>query len=124
MGIPLFGVNISGAIKSSMAYGLPQVRLLKEQVGDVDPLNPTAAPPLSYRSVPCRGFEDNSEETRRTGTQIQQTGRLILILGDTLPSGTVPAPGDRVQLLGETLEIIGEGVSTDPAHATFLCSCR
>ena len=124
MGVPLFGVNISGAIKSAMASGLPQVRLLKEQIGPIDETNPTAAPSVSYRSVPCRGFEDSSEETRRLGTLVQQSGRLILIIGDTLPSGTVPVPGDRLQILGEMLEIIGEGVSTDPAHATYLCACK
>ena len=123
MGVPLFGVNISGIIKSAMAAGLPAIRLLKEQVGAVDAANPTDEPPVSYRSVPCRGFEDSSEDTRRNGTQVQQSGRLILILGDTLPRGVVPEPGDRIQILGETLEIVGEGVSSDPARATYLCAC-
>lgn len=123
MGVPLFGVDIAAEIHAAMSSGLPAVRLLKEQVGPVDEANPTAEPVASYRSVPCRGFEDNSEETRRGGTQVQQSGRLILIIGNSLPSGVVPLPGDRIQILGETLEIIGEGVSTDPAHATYLCAC-
>lgn len=124
MGVPLFGQDISGTVARLMGPGLPKVRLLKRQVGSIDDANPTAAPTVSYRSVPCRGFEDNSEDTRRLGTEVQQTGRLVLILGDTLPRGTVPEPGDRIEILGETLEIIGEGVTSDPARATYLCSAR
>jgi hypothetical protein len=123
VGVELFGVSISGIVKDAMADGLPAIRLLKEQVGVVDEASPTEEPPVSYRSVPCRGFEDSSEDTRRNGTQVQQTGRLVLIIGDTLPRGVVPEPGDRIQILGETLEIVGEGVSSDPARATYLCAC-
>ena len=124
MGVPLFGQDISGLVASIMGPGLPAIRLLKRQVGPPDDSEPTAEPPISYRAVPCRGFEDNSEETRRTGSQVQQSGRLILLLGDTLPRGTAPEPGDLIEILGERVEIIGEGVSSDPARATYLCACR
>lgn len=124
MGVPLFGQNISGILARALGPGLPRIRLLKRQVGAIDESAPTVPAPVSYRAVPCRGFEDSSEETRRAGTEVQQSGRLILLLGDTLPRGTVPEPGDRIALAGETLEIIGEGVTSDPAKATYLCACR
>lgn len=124
MGVPLFGVDISGAVKRAMAAGLPSIRLLKRSVSALDPDAPTATPSVSFRRFPCRGFEDTSKETRDQGTQVQQTGRLVLIIGDTLPRGTVPEPGDRIEILGETLEIVGDGVSNDPARATYLCATR
>jgi len=123
MGVPLFGVNISGILARTMGAGLPRVRLLKKQVGAIDESAPTDAPSISHRSVPCRGFEDDSQDRRRDGTQVQTTGRVVVILGDTLPRGTIPEPGDLIEILGETLEITGEGVSTDPARATYSCRC-
>lgn len=107
-----------------MASGLPKATLRKPATPVVDPANPTAVQTVSYRSYPCRGFEDNSSTTRASATAVQQQGRLILLLGDTLPRGVRPSPGDRIAILGETLEIIGEGVSADPALATYICACR
>jgi hypothetical protein len=123
MGTKLFGVDIAKTVKNAMASGLPKARLLKESVGALDEANPTAEPAVSYRAYPCRGFEDVIEKLR-PGTQVRQSGRAVLILGDTLPAGIVPEPGDRIELLGETLEIVGDGVTSDPARATYVCSCR
>ncbi len=122
--IRLFGLDIAAIVKNSMAAGLLPVRLQKLQRSAVDPDNPTAEPTIGFRSFSCRGVEDDSEETRAKGTQVAQASRFVLILADTLPRGTSPEPGDRVEINGETLEIVGDGVFTDPALATFTCACR
>lgn len=124
MGVKLFGQDIAAIVKRAMSSGLPRATLRRPTASPIDPANPTANPTVSYRSFPCRGFEDSSAETRRMATAVQQTGRLVLLLGDTLPASVFPAPGDLIVILGEELEIIGEGVSSDPARATYLCACR
>lgn len=124
MGVKLFGQDISGAVKRAMAAGLPQARLRRPTISPVDAGAPTAQPAVSFRSYPCRAFEDSSAETRRQATAVQASERLVLIIGDTLPRGVAPLPGDRIVLLGEELEIVGDGVTTDPARATYLCACR
>lgn len=124
MGHKLFGIDIAKEIARAAGPGLLPVSLLKAQVGQRDSADPTAGKTTTYKTYPCRGVEDNSEETRRAGTAAQQSGRLILILAGTLPSGVIPVPGDRIRILSETLEIIGEGVSSDPARATYLCACQ
>lgn len=124
MGVKLFGVDISGAVKRSMASGLPQATLRKPAYSAIDPADPTGAPSVSYRSYPCRGFEDSADDVRRSGTAVRAGERVVLLIGDTLPTGIRPAPGDRITILGETLEIVGDGVSADPARATYTCVCR
>ena len=124
MGIPLFDTDISGAIRDAMADGLPKATLRRPSTPAVNPADPTATQTISYRNFPCRAFEDDSTETRDRASAVQRTGRLVLIIGDTLPKGIFPRSGDRISLLGESLEIIGEGVSSDPARATYLCACR
>lgn len=122
--VRLFGVDIAAVIKASMASGLLPVRLRKRQRSALDPDDPTAEPSVSYRAYPCRGVEDEPEQTRLRGTQVDQASRFVLILADTLPRGVEPEPGDRIEILGLDLEIVGDGVSTDPARATYLCACR
>ena len=123
MGTKLFGIDVAAIVKGAMAQGLLSVRLLRETVGPLDEADPTAEPVVSYRSFPCRGVEIDSTDDRAVGTQVRQGSRLVLIIGDTLPRGVIPVPGDRIQILGETLEIVGDGVVTDPARATYTCSC-
>jgi len=124
MGTRLFGIDISGAVKRAMAGGLPRAKLLKASAGARSASASTAGLPITYRQFPCRGFEDSSEETRRQGTAVHQSGRLVLLIGDTLPRGIFPSPGDRIEILGETLEIVGDGVATDPARAVYICATR
>jgi hypothetical protein len=123
MGTKLFGVDIAGIIKTAMAPGLPQATLMKPTVGALDSAAPTATPSVSYRPFPCRGFEDTTIDNRVPGTATQQPVRRILLIGDTLPSGVLPEPGDLIVILGETLEITGKGVTSDPARATYVCDC-
>lgn len=124
MGTPLFGVNISGIVKQAMAAGLPKATLRKPNYSALDVASPTAEPSVSYRAYPCRGFEEEAAVVRRGGTAVETGQRVILLLGDTLPKGVQPEPGDRITLLGETTEIVGDGVTTDPARATYLCVVR
>lgn len=124
MGVRLFGQDVSGQVRRAVARGLPRAQLLKQVAGQRDSADSTAGLAISYKTYPCRALEDNSEETRRQGSETQQSGRLVLIVGDTLPRGITPAPGDRIKILGEQLEIVGDGVSTDPARAVYLCACR
>lgn len=124
MGTPLFGQDISGAVKRAMASGLPAATLRKPSYSAVSAAAPTAAPTVSFRSYPCRGFEEQAATVRRAGTAVATGERVVILIGDTLPAGIRPGPGDRITILGETLEIVGDGVSNDPARATYTCICR
>ena len=95
MGIPLFGQDISGAVKRAMAAGLPAATLRKPSYSAVSAATPTAAPTVSFRAYPCRGFEEQAATVRRAGTAVAAGERVVLLIGDTLPRGVQPAPGDR-----------------------------
>lgn len=124
MGVPLFGQDISGAVKRAMAAGLPRATLRRPALSAADPALPAAPPRVAYRSFPCRGFEDEAATVRRSGTAVRAGERVVVLIGDTLPRSVRPQPGDLIVLLGETLEIVGDGVSADPALATYTCVCR
>lgn len=58
------------------------------------------------------------------GTLIKAGDRQVLLLGASISGGAVPEPGDRIAIGGETLTVTKDGVTRDPAKATYQCNCR
>lgn len=85
--------------------------------------NPTV---LSY---PVQGIPASTAPLFRAGTLIQDTNRVIRIIGVTLPPGVVPVPGDQITMEGKTSTIVNSdggknAVQRDAASCTYLCQCR
>lgn len=122
MGTKLFGVDIAGIIKQSMAKGLPSLTLIKEVAG-ARGTNMTDGQALAQRRYSCRGFIDDYQLSQIDGTNVQKGDKKILIIGDTLPKNVVPESNDRI--VAEHTEYVIKGVpARDPAAATYICQSR
>lgn len=120
MGNNLFGEDIAGQIAKEMGPLLLQFRLLKKQVGARTPGNLAAGPPVTFRPFSCRGILDTYKNDRREGTNIPNGTPVALILGDTLPKGVIPTPGDRLIAEGATYDITAP-IERDPDAASYIC---
>ena len=123
MGTPLFGVDISGLIKKHLAPGLVDATLVKVTPGTRTPGSLTGGTQPTTVSHPCKGFIDVLNRNRVDATLTEEGDVLIVLIGDTIDGGdTVPAPGDRISILGTTYGIVI--VNTDPAKAVYSCQSR
>jgi len=124
MGIKLFGIDIAKIIKDEMANGLPEMILIKDTVGARTPGSLSAGQSKTPVNHTCNGFTETYKEDEIDGTTIKKGDHKIMIIGDTLDSGIVPAPGDRITTESQTFTIQEKGVERDPAAATYLCHSR
>lgn len=122
MGNNLFGVNISGIINSAIGPGVLDATLLKRTPGSRTPgdvtsgTNPTEAP------FAAKGFTDDYTDRQIDGTNVLIGDRKITLLGDSIAGLTIPEPGDRVTIEGQTWTIVD--VDRDPDAATYECQSR
>lgn len=123
MGTKLFGVDIEKEIHRAVSPGIPRSQLLKQSSGARDATDVTAGLPIAYKRYACRAIELGID-ARDQGAATEVFERTLLITAGSLPRGIVPAPGDRIKYLGETVEIVGNGVKFDPARAAYKCYCR
>lgn len=72
----------------------------------------------------CKGFIDAYEDEWVNGTTVKVKDRKIVILGDSLATGIVPEPGDKITAEGTTWTIVKDGVKRDPAAATYECQSK
>lgn len=100
------------------------VVLIKTTAGTRTPGAISSGTHPTTTSHPAKGLPVDTRVLMRDGTLIAGVDRVIRILGATLPAGITPAPGDAITLEGTTSRIVAEGVSRDPASATYLCQCR
>ena len=122
MGNKLFGIDISGLINKNIGPGVLDATLIKVASGTrtvgqlTGGTNPTTA------SYACRGFTDTLDRNRLEGTLAEDGDVLVALIGDSIASGQVPHPGDRIVISGTTYNVIS--VSTDPALAVYNCVGR
>lgn len=119
MGNKLFGEDIAGELAAEMGPLLLPFRLLKKQVGQRAAGNLAGGKPVTFRPFSCRGILETYQGSRFGETTIIRGTRVALILGDTLPTGVVPEPGDRLVAEGSTFDITAP-VERDPDAATYL----
>lgn len=117
----LFGLDIAGIINDSIssAGGVLDLTLIKTVQG-VRKANPTEGYETTVTSHPCNGFKDEKKAGRKGQTMTKQEESIVVILGDSLPAGTIPEQGDQITIEGETLRI-DEIPKRDPAAATYSC---
>ena len=118
-----FGVDIAAEILSALGPGIPAATLIVRTLGAEDPANLTAGRPIVETSHACKAFLDTYDAKRFGETIIQQGTRVVVILGDSLPSGVVPKDEDRMIVEGETLHVTGP-IVRDPAAATYVAEVR
>ena len=124
MGIKLFGLDIAAEIDKAMSSGLPDITLTKNTVGSRTTGSLTGGQTLTPTSYSCKGFVDNYTVDEIDGTNIKKSDHKILIIGDSLPNGIVPEPGDTITAESNIYKIQRDGVERDPAAATYLCHSR
>ena len=118
----IFGVDIAGIVNSTLGPLVFNQTLIKV-TSVTDPTNQTNEIQTEV-SHSCKGFVDEFDDMTIRGTPVKVTGRKIIILGASLPDNIVPIPGDKITAEGITSTIVGEGVSRDPAGATFECQTK
>ena len=119
-----FGVDIAAEVLSALGPGVPAVTLVSRSLGAEDPLDLSAGQPIVETLHVCKGFIDTYDSRRMGGnTVISEGTRVIVILGDSLPSGVIPQDEDRVIAEGTTFHITGP-IVRDPAGATYVAEAR
>jgi hypothetical protein len=120
--VDIFGAGIAQAINNGLG---PLVfdQILYKVASVRDSLNPTK---IDIVRTPhgCKGFVAGNQVRDEAGTLVRMENNSIIILGASLPTGIVPAPGDEIEAEGRTFVIVEKGVSRDPAGATYECECN
>lgn len=124
MGTPLFGVDISGIIAQTMGNGnVPRGTLIRAIPGTRDPADSTGGTRPTERRHPFDGFYEKLSFRFQGDSRVLASDSQVTIIGDSLPSGIVPLPGDQIELTGRTMSVIVM-LEGDPAQATYLCAVR
>jgi len=84
--------------------------------------NPTEGASQEVFEYTVKGFVDMYEARRIDDHVIQQSDRLLTILGGSLPAGILPKLEDFTTIDGEKKRIIN--IQVDAAKATYLCQLR
>ena len=123
MGIPLFGVDISGIIAQEIGPGVLPATLIVFTPGIRSAIDSTGGTLPTEASVEGRGFIDDYSENEVDGTLVQRGDKKIILIGDTFTGFPVPKPNDKITIEGITFKIVGP-VKRDPAAATYECQSR
>ncbi len=118
-----FGVDIAAELLSALGPGTPEVTLLSRSVGAEDPTDLTAGRPIVETPHVCKGFVDTYDSRRMGESVIKQGTRVILIIGDSLPTGVIPENEDRIIAEGSTFHLTGPTLRY-PAGATYIVEVR
>ena len=122
MGIPLFGVNISGLIHQAMSGGLLPATLTRLTISSRDSADLSAGVRPTGTEHSARGFVDTYKDGRIDGTIIQKGDRIVTLIGDSIQPLAVPQINDLVTIEGKQYTILD--VKRDPAAATYEMQAR
>lgn len=122
MGNKLFGIDISGLVKKHIAPGLNTCVLTKITPGTRTAGNLAGGTKPTTANYAARGLIGELDQGRRENSLVRDGDLKILVVGDSVASGIIPAPGDQVTILGGTYNLII--VEVDPAKAVFVCTAR
>ncbi len=122
MGLKLFGVDIAGEVAKALGPSFLSFVLIKVKAGTRTTGDLAAGVDPKTSPNNCKGILDSYHERQIDGTLIKAGDRKALLLGDTLPSGVIPEPNDRITAEGITFQVMA--VSRDPDAATYTCQVR
>lgn len=123
MGNKLFGVNIAKLIHQNMSKGLLEATLTKVTLGARTSGSLTGGKAKTEATYSCRGFVEDYRDSQIDGTIVEKGDRMIVLIGDSIADGAVPAVDDKVTIEGRTYTIVGP-VKRDPAAATYTLQVR
>lgn len=118
------GIDIQTIIADNLGPDLLPTQLIKRTPGERTSTALASGTNPQESTFSCRGFIEEYKNSQIDGTQVRKGDRKVLILGGTLPTGIVPESNDRIVIEGETLVIVRDGVTRDPAEATYVCQSR
>lgn len=120
----LFGVDIQSLVAKNIGPGVFPITLIQVTKGVRTPGSLTRGTNSTEVPVTGKGFEDSYSDHHISNTSTKESDRKITLIWGTFPSGTAaPKNGDKVVSDGVTYLIAKDGVTRDPASATFTCHC-
>lgn len=122
MGNKLFGKDIAGKLNQKLGPLLLPFTLLKVASGARNPAAPSNGATLTETPHACRGILDSYRDGQYDDTIIKRGDRKALILGDSLPTGVIPQPSDKLVAEGREYNVVG--VDRDPDAATYTLQVR
>ena len=124
MAIPLFGVDIAKMLYDGIrsAGGLRPAVLIRVTDGPRDPNNITGGRAQIQTRYNCEGFISSRSDDFRAGVLVREGGETVAILGNSLPEGVRPRPGDSCLIENRTYFI--SRVTNDPAEALYTSDVR
>lgn len=123
----LSGVDVAKIIgtevgQKMLADTVFDATLTKVSAGTRTPGNLTGGTNPTSTAYPCKGFIDTKRRDRIGGTMVEDGDVVIVLIGNTISSGTVvPEVNDQVALEGTTYRI--RALDRDPVAATFTLVC-
>jgi len=118
-----FGVNLPKEIDAALGKALLPATLTKVTPGTRT--NITGGTKPTEVPYTTRGFIDFQNDEFQNPTLAVNGRKVVVLLGNPLPSGIVPRPGDRITIEGTLYHIPNDGeVDRDPASATYTCEVR
>lgn len=116
----LFGLDIAGVLNDAMGSDLLQGQLRKKAREARAPGNLTGGTAGAFGDpVDFNGFIEERSEENRGNTLTRLGGKVVSVLGGSLPAGTIPERGDSLAIEGETYVI--KKTTRDPAGAMYEC---
>lgn len=117
------GVDIAKLIDENLSPRLLDATLVKVTAGTRTPGSLTAGTNSTTVNHACKGFIEDYKSDRVDGTVIQFGDRMVILVANSISSGTVePVGQDQVIIEGDTYRIVN--VERDPAAATYTCQAR
>lgn len=121
----LFGTNIKKIVSKSVGSGLPKVTLTSVINNTRVAGKLTQGLQPSETQYVGRGVVSKYSDQHVASTSVLASDRKILLIWGSFPEGSPkPKPGDKITAEAVTYRIVSNGVSRDPAEATFTCQCR
>lgn len=122
MGNKILGTDIAGILRTSLRGMLLDATLTKISAGSVDPNNIGAGPAITETDYTAEGFVESYDENRIDGTIVQESDRLVILIGESIQSFVVPEPQDKITIESVTYTIVQ--VTRDPDAAIYECQVR
>lgn len=119
----LFGANISGKIRNAFRGKLLKGTISKATAGSRTTTALAAGTNPSSTSSSFEGIFTTLEDRFIDETIVRRGDSAILIIGDSLSSTFIPAPGDTIVLEGRTVRLVNI-VARDPDKAHYVVAVR
>lgn len=119
----LFGIDMAARLNAALGPKLLPFTLIRRTESATLPAKRTDGLAIAERRFPCRGIVESYRDDQVDGNLVRSGDRRILILGGSLPAGTVPVVNDDVIAEGTRYRIVAVP-GRDPAGATYLCQGR